>query len=76
MVKLFDNLEHEGNSNLKLMISCRLLNIPSVTLYCTALTGILKNRDGNPIEDLSKVLTLKLEPSAAKIYMIWNDTSK
>ena len=31
--KLVDNFEHEGNSNLKFMISLRLLNIPTVTLY-------------------------------------------
>ena len=38
--KLFDNFEHEGN--LKFIISFQLLNIPTVTLYCTALTGIFK----------------------------------
>ena len=42
--KLFDNFEHEGNSNLKFIISFRLLNIPTVTLYCTALTGIFKKQ--------------------------------
>ena len=40
--KLFDNFEHEGNLNLKFIISFQLLNIPTVTLYCTALTGIFK----------------------------------
>ena len=42
MSKLFDNFEHESNSNLKFVISFRLLNIPTVTLYCTALPSIFK----------------------------------
>ena len=36
--RLFDNFEHDCNSNLKYMISFRLFKIPTVTLHCTALT--------------------------------------
>ena len=42
--ELFDNFEHEGNTNFKFIISFRLLSIPTVTLYCTALTGIFKKQ--------------------------------
>ena len=71
MGKLFDNFKHEGNSNLTFMISSWLLNIPTATLCCTALTGIFKKTEfGNPREHLNKILPLKLKASTAKIYMI------
>ena len=67
MGKLFDNFEHEGNSNLKFVISFWLLNIPTVTLYCTALTGIFKKtKIDNPPEHLNKIFPLKVKTSKSE----------
>ena len=41
---LANSFEHEGNSNLKFMISFQLLKIRTVTPYCTALTDIFKKQ--------------------------------
>ena len=53
------------------MIIFRLLKIPTVTLYCTALTSIFRKKTeiGIPPEQLNKIFPLKLKTSTAKMYM-------